>query len=233
MELIFWIIIIVIGCKILPPLYYELVYNIKQAIKRQARKIEEERYIAEEKRIKEKWINDLNNGKPVTMGEAVIQFKNDNFIIDGHSFLIKEIQKLDITCEILYVLEETIKTYNNSGYNNVCSPIYLEEYGTLYSSLPNEDFGKVIDTQRLTMEEYNAKLKRMFERNEYGDEYYFKSHRIEYEKEYHLIITYDGTQNYCPLGRETDKSKNCEIPIEAEERFTEINRCFKRLKGIL
>lgn len=229
-KLIFWGVIIIIGFKILSALYDEAVYNIRLSLKREARKREEERYIAEVKRIKEKWIKDLNSGKQVTMGEAVIQFKNDNFIIDGHSFLIKEIQKLDITCEILYVLEKKIKTYNDSGYNNVISPIYLEEYGTLYHSLPGEDFGKVISTQRLTMEEYNEKLKRMFERNEYGDEYYFKSHRIEYEKEYYLIITYNGTQNYCPLGRETDKSEKCEIPIEAEERLIEIEKCIENIK---
>lgn len=41
--------------------------------------------------MKEKWINDLNKGKQVTMGNSIIQCKSDVFIIDGYVFPIKEI----------------------------------------------------------------------------------------------------------------------------------------------
>ena len=190
-----------------------------------------ETIINEEKRIKEKWINDLQNGKQVTLGEAIIQCKNDAFLIDDESFPIKEIQKLDITCEICYVLEHTIIPYYNSGSNNVISPIYFEEYGTIYTKMPNSNFGKITNTEKLTMDEYHEKIKKMFKYNEYGDQDYFKSHRCEYEKEYYLVITlYDDTQKFCSLGCEIEESDDCEIPIEAEERLIEIERCIKNLK---
>lgn len=77
--------------RILSSVFKDMVYNVKTVIRRKSRKMEEKHIIEEEKRVKEKWINDLNKGKQVTMGNSIIQCKSDVFIIDGYVFPIKEI----------------------------------------------------------------------------------------------------------------------------------------------
>ena len=126
-------------------------------------------------------------------------------------------------------MEEKKSTYINSPPPPL-SYGYEQDYGYRYSNW-QDNFGKILHTERMTVEEYHKKMERIFRNNEYGNQSFFSNHQYKFEKEYYILITfYNGLQERCPIGREIDKNNRCVIPKEAEERFIEIDGCIKSLK---
>ena len=159
----------------------------------------------EEKQKAEKWINDLRNGKQVTLGESVIQCENNTFIINGRTYLVNEIRELEFTYEILGVLEKTIDSYISDRPLPVTH--YVDGYGYQYSDW-QDNFGKITNTERMTLEEYHKKLKSMFYFHEYGDEHFFKNHQYEFEMEYYLsVILNNGIKENYLIGSGYSKSE--------------------------
>lgn len=83
----------------------------------------------EEKRIKDKWINDLKNGKRVNIGDSTIKFKNQVLIINGISFAINEIHKLELTHKVLNVSKD---------YINILGDIVMRDFKITVEQYKNE-----------------------------------------------------------------------------------------------
>lgn len=225
------VILLCILIKALINVISKLIYDISYSIRQMKYAKQEKKAINEINQLKQKWINDLRNGKSVLMGNVMIQCENEFFKINGERFYIKEIQGIDITCKILWVFEKKINTKITS-YKGVTLDENLDGFlGRFPTYSPENTFGKVLSTQTLTEEEYHEKMKSMFNQYAYGDQSFFHNHRYEFEKEYYISISfYNGNSKLCPIGRETDNNNLCPIPREARERFIEIERCINELK---
>lgn len=136
----------------------------------------------EEKRIKDKWINDLKNGKRVNIGDSTIKCKNQTLIINRRSFNIKEIQKLKLTYKILGVWKTTTDTRK---------PISMYRY-----NIPNLKY--------ITLEQYYADIymQTALDRDyRDGKTRYYRPNRYLYhykfDKEYYIsILLYNGCNEY-------------------------------------
>lgn len=123
-----------------------LNHNIRIATIKASEENKHNRKIKEEKRIKEKWINDLRNGKTVDIGIQTMQCKNDIFIIGEKKFSIKEIQRLDFTYDIVNVKEHT-QFYNS--YDN-----YFEHFSEV-SMTYKEFLNKMNEDRRYSEPKYS------------------------------------------------------------------------------
>ena len=117
-------IILVILYKMLLNVLNNLSYNIKKATREASEKNKYNKKIAEEKRIKEKWINDLRSGKTVNIGTLTMQCKNNIFIIGEKKFSVKEIQRVDFTYDIVGVKKH--KKIYDTDYHYEISMTYNE-----------------------------------------------------------------------------------------------------------
>lgn len=225
--------IIIVSVILLGILIKALVNVISKLINNIDYSIRQAKYTGEEKdivnKMKQKWVNDLRNGKPVLMGNVMIQCKNNFFSINGKHFYIKEIQGIDITCKILYVLEEIINMHIKPYIGFVHDENSVEPDGSASRSSSYDDSGKVISTRTLSEEEYHNIIKNRYNQNQYTNSE--KSYIYKFEKEYYIKINfYNGKNELCPIGREADTDNRCIIPREAEERLIEIERYIRELK---
>lgn len=114
-KFIIYGIILAILLRMLSNALNDLNRDIRIATMKASEKNKYNRKIKEEKHIKEKWINDLRNGKTVDIGIQTMQCKNDVFIMGQKKFSVEEIQRLDFACDIVNVKEHT-QFYNS--YDN-------------------------------------------------------------------------------------------------------------------
>ena len=112
--------------------------DMEKAIRKKSEENKYNRKIEEEKRVKEKWINDLRNGKTVNIGTLSIQCKNDIFIIGGESFSVKEIQRIDFTFDIVGVKEHKQYCEYDSEYQDNLYKNDLYEVSMTYKEFLNK-----------------------------------------------------------------------------------------------
>lgn len=130
----------------------------------------------EEKRIKDKWINDLKNGKRVNIGDTTIKCKNQTLIINKRSFNIKEIQKLKLTYKILGVWKTTIEISDR--------PVPI--------TIPIKSKQKYI-----TLEQYYAEQTNLYRDYRNGKTTYYDLYDYKFDKEYYIsILLYNGCNEY-------------------------------------
>ena len=178
-------IILGILLKMLSNVLNNLNHNIRVATIKASEANKYNRKIKEEKRIKEKWINDLRNGKIVNIGIQTIQCKNDIFVIGEKKFSVKEIQKLDFAYDIVNVKKHTQYCEPDSEYRD-----------NLYR--------RNIEEVSMTYKEY---LKKMEEERKYP-KYSRENILVYYEftNKYYILITFDsGKEEMYTLGYSEDR----------------------------
>lgn len=184
-----------------------------------------EKQMVEEKRIQEeKWINDLKNGKQVTIGICTIKCINSVIIINEEVHSINEIQKLDFTNRLLKVWKNKIDTtdyvmHDTSEYRvDDCSP----------SRVLNPNWGKKTAVTRMTVEEYYDELKYNNSPNSYN------FYTYDFDKAYYISVTlYNGIQKdyligncYCylePYINPPDCSFSAEESVKFKKMFNEVH----------
>lgn len=154
--------------------------DMEKAIRKKSEENEENRKIKEEKRIKEKWINDLRNGKTVNIGIQTMQCKNDMFIIGEKKFSVKEIQKLNFTYDIV-----NVKKYSQYYYTD------YNEVSTQYEgSMTYKEFLNKMDEDR-RYPKYSSQNTVVY---------------YEFTNKYYILITLDsGKKEQCTLGYSEDR----------------------------
>lgn len=190
-KLIFCGIILVILFKILLNVLNNLTNNIEKAI-------EENKYnrkIEEEKHIKEKWTNDLRNGKTVNIGIQTIQCKNRTIIINRKRFNVNDIQKVELKYEILNVWKSVLNTYMPIHTGQACFPnaqIEIKDY-----RMTLEQYHKDVALQQEVIKDYKDGKNSSYYPN--GRQYQYK-----FDKNYYLSIQFkDGNHKlfkiaFCP-----------------------------------
>lgn len=173
------------------------------------------------KHQKEKWINNLKNGKQVNIGDATIQCKNNILTINGKSFFINEIQKLEITYKILSVKKTIIDTHqsvwrSNIGYNPQI--IVKDKIMTV------EEYKKDIDLANATAKENKERPNRYYNSARYNEQYKF-------DKEYYILVRlYNGSNEIYPIAFCTACDKEVLNAPNEENLVLELNNYIDSLK---
>lgn len=183
--------------KILSNKLNNLADYIEKAIRKKLEENEKNRKIEEEKRIKEKWLNDLRSGKKVNIGMQTIQCKNDIFIIGEENFSVKEIQRLDFTSGIVNVKKHTEYCEVDSEYRDNLYRDSIDEVSMTYK-------------QYLEEVEQERKYPKVSRKN-------ILVH-YEFTEEYYILITLNsGKKKQYVLDYSTDPfgktSKNCSYMV--------------------
>lgn len=204
-------IIFVILFKILSTVFDNIIYSIKDSL-----------YNSQRVTIaKEKWIDNLRNGKRVPIGDVTLQCKNQSLIINEKIFSINEIKNLELKYKVLNVKKTTIDNSAN-----------------LWCSNRGYDPQIIMKDKTMTIEEYkkdieltNAAAKESEER--YNIYYYPWRYKYQYkfDKEYYISITlYNGHNELCPIAFCTNCDKEILNAPNEESLVLELNNYINSLK---
>ena len=174
-----------------------VVSNMNSNIKYNIDRKQKINKINKEKRKKRQWIDDIRNEKVLKIGKITIKCEKENLIVNGNSIPVNRIKNLEFTSKMVGVWQKKIDTFIPRNVN-VRAPVYIQDYGYMYSDWNSSNFGEVIDRRRITIEEYNRIINENIEYyKEHGDTWK-STYRYDYdlEKEYYfVVILHNGQQN--------------------------------------